>query len=197
MSSMHVSSKVQRSKVQSRNTLLGRATKSGASRRSSFRPRKSQRSKRQPPSENLSKRARRKSTAVRVTRCSATTRSSSGCLGSLSGGDTASRCQLPLMRELRRLLRVRLFAVLDEDLVDLGEERIHQLVLRVHADDLALAEERALTDTAGDADVGVLGLAGSVDLAPHDRDLHRRRQRAQALLGDLRERDEVDVRATA
>src|SRR6185295_216363 len=87
--------------------------------------------------------------------------------------------------------------VLDEDLVDLREQRIHELVLGVDADDLALAEDRTLPHTAGDANVGVLRLTGSVDLATHDRDLHRGRQRAEALLCDLRERDEVDVRAAA
>src|SRR5687768_3092472 len=185
------------SKRQSRNTLRGRAPKSGARRRSSFRPRKSQRSKRQPPSVNLSNWALRKSTDVIVARCSATTRSSSGCLGSLSGWDTAPWRELTFVGQLRRLLRVRLLAVLYQDLVDLGQQRVHELVLGIDADDLALAEDRALADTAGDPDVGVLRPAGPVDLAAHDRDLHRRRQRAQALLGDLCERDEVDVGAAA
>src|SRR5688500_10885246 len=182
---------------QSRKTLRGRAPKSGARRRSSFRPRKSQRSKRQPPSVNLSNWALRKSTDVIVARCSATTLSSSGRLGSLSRWDTAPRCELTFVGQLRRLLRVRLLAVLNEDLVDLRQQRVHELVLGIDAADFALAEDRALADTAGDSDVGVLSLAGSVDLAAHDRDLHRRGQRAQALLGDLRKRDEVDVRATA
>src|SRR5688572_10414571 len=124
------------SKRQSRNTLRGRATNNGASRRSSFRPRKSQRSKRQPPSMNLSKRALRKSTAVSVARCSATTRSSSGCLGSLSGWDTASGRELSFVRHFWRLLGVGLFAVLDQDLVDLRQQGVHELVLRIHTDDL-------------------------------------------------------------
>src|SRR5688572_26131754 len=158
------------SKRQSRNTLRGRATNRGASRRSSFSPRKSQRSKRQPPSVNLSKRALRKSTSVMVARCSATTRSSSGCLGSLPCWDTAPRRELTLMRQLRRLLRVRLLAALDKDLVDLRQQRVHELVLRIDTDDLALAEDRALADAAGDPDVGVLRLAGSIHLAAHDRD---------------------------
>ena len=51
------------------------------------------------------------------------------------------------MRELRGLVRVRLEAVLDED--------------------LALAEESALPHAAGDADVGVLGLAGLIHMAAH------------------------------
>src|SRR5437762_8183691 len=63
-------------------------------------------------------------------------------LGPLSCGDTASGSQLPFVRELRRLLRVGLFAVLDEDLVDLREQPVHELVLGERADDLSLPEDQ-------------------------------------------------------
>src|SRR6266850_5522697 len=182
--------------------------------------RKSHVTKRQPASEKRSKRAFRKSTDRSVARLiatmlsgcgsgagslgaavslsaasSASTSPRGGSLGSLAGRDTAPWGELAGMRALRRLVRVGLLAVLDQDLVDLGHQRIHELVLGEHADDLALAEERALAHAAGDADVRVLRLARPVDLAAHDRDLHRRWQRAQALLGELRKGDEVDVGA--
>src|SRR5207245_3550753 len=80
--------------------------------------------------------------------------------------------ELPGVRELRRLLRVRLFAVLDEDLVDLSEQGVHELVLGIDADDLPLPEDRALPHPTGAPDVRVLGLAGPVHLAAHDCDLH-------------------------
>src|SRR5437879_7699373 len=64
----------------------------------------------------------------------------------------------PLVRELRRLLRVGLLAVLDEDLVDLREERVHELVLGIEADDLALAEDCALPHPPVDPAVRALAL---------------------------------------
>src|SRR6266508_56365 len=114
--------------------------------------RKSHERKRQPASANRSKRALRKSTLRSVARPIAMTRSVAssagsggvGSLGSLAGWATAPRRELTLGARLWRLLRVRLLAVLDEDLVDLGHERVHELVLGEHSDDLALAEERAL-----------------------------------------------------
>src|SRR5919204_3959916 len=87
--------------------------------------------------------------------------------------------------------------MLDEDLVDLAQKRVHELALGIRADDLALAEDRALPHSAGDADVRILRFARPVHLAAHHRDLHWHRQRPKALLGDLRERNEIDVRATA
>src|SRR4051812_16418395 len=163
--------------------------------------------KTQPASAKLSNRALRKSTPRSVARLIATTRSgvpaaatssgSSGSLRSLAGWDTAPWCELAGVRRLRCLLGVRLLAVLDEDLVDLAHERIHELALGIRADHLALAEDRALPHSAGDADIRILRLARPVHLAAHDRDLHRRRQRPEAFLGDLRQRDEIDVGAPA
>src|SRR5436309_1054779 len=208
------------SKWQSRNTFCGCAEKSGCQRLSKWIARKSHERKRHDTSAKRSKRALRKSTPRSVARVIATTRSgatsgagsaapattSSGCgsglsgsgsLGALSGWDTAARRELALVAQLRRLLGVRLFAVLNEDLVDLAEQRVHELALGIRADDLPLAEDRALPHSSSDADVGVLRLTRAIHLAAHDRDLHRYGERAQALLRDLRERDEVDVRATA
>src|SRR5258706_4950285 len=208
------------SNLQSRKMLGGDAVNRPCRRLSNRIIRKSQLMKTQPASEKESNRAFRKSTLRSVARLIETTRSlavswagdaasagsggvtgatslGGGSLGSLAGWDTAPRGQLAGVGALRRLRRVRLLAVLDEDLVDLGHERVHELRLGEHAADLALAEERALPHSAGDADVGVLRLPRPVHLAAHDRDLHRRRKRPQALLGDLRERDEVDVGAPA
>src|SRR2546427_9471396 len=145
---------------------------------------------------NLSNLALRKSTLARPARPTEMT-APEGWLGPLSCWDTSPGRELPLMRKLRRLLRVGLLAVLDQDLVDLREQRVHELRLGIGAHDLALAEDRALPHPTGDADVGVLRLTRSVHLAAHDRDLHRSRERAEALLGNLRERDEVDVRSPA
>src|SRR2546428_9918403 len=177
-------------------TLRGRVVKKGANRSPSCRPRKSHETKFATESWNLSNLALRKSTLARPARPTEMT-APVGWVGPVSCGDTAPGRELPLMRQLRRLLRVGLLAILDQDLVNLGEQRVHEPVLRVGADDLALAEDRALPHSAGDADVRVFGLARPVHLAAHDGDLHRRRERAEALLGDLRERDEVDVRASA
>src|SRR5439155_25322113 len=208
------------SKWQSRNTFCGRAAKSGCQRLSKWIARKSHERKRHDASANRSKRALRKSTPRSVARVIATTRSgatsgagsaepattSSGfgsalcgsvSLGSLSGWDTAARRELAFVAQLRRLVRIRLLAVLDQDLVDLAQQRVHELALGIRPDDLTLAEDRALPHSSGDADIGVLRLTGAVHLAAHDRDLHRHGQRAQALLRDLRERDEVDVGAAA
>src|SRR2546430_16807584 len=119
-------------------------------------PWKSHLRKRQSAIANRSKRALLKSTPRIVARPIAMTRSLDGTgswLGALSGWDTAARCELALGARFRRLLRIRLLAVLDEDLVDLAHERVHELALGIRADDLALAEERALPHSAGDADV--------------------------------------------
>src|SRR5438309_4260937 len=128
------------SKRQSRKMLCGAARKSGWKRLSKRTARKSHVTKRQPASENLSKRALRKSTLRSVARLMLTMRSggvsgagsgaapsisSPGSLGPLSRWDTAARRELTLVRQLRGLLRIRLLAVLDEDLVDLGHERVH------------------------------------------------------------------------
>src|SRR5438105_5120163 len=178
-------------------TLRGRVVKKGMKRSSTLMPRKSHATKFATASWSLSNLALRKSTCESAARPSVTTASDGSGLGALSCGDTPPRGQLSFVGQLRRLLRVRLLAVLDEDLVDLGQERIHELVLRVRADDLAFAEDRALSHAACDPHVRVLGLTGTVHLAAHHRHLHRHRKRAQALLRDLRERDEVDVRAPA
>src|SRR6266550_557061 len=177
-------------------TLRGRVVKNGAKRSPSWRPRKSHAMKFPTASWNLSNLALRKSTLARPARPTEMT-APEGWLGPLPCWDTSPGRELPLMRKLRRLLRVGLLAVLDQDLVDLREQRVHELGLGIGADDLALAEDRALPHSAGDADVGVLGLTRPVHLAAHDRDLHRCRKRAEAFLGDLGEGNEVDVRATA
>src|SRR5919201_3217141 len=187
--------------------LRGLVVKNGANFSSRRNPRKSQATKFATASWNLSKRAFRKSTFASPARPTETTPgwTSPGCgslptegpLGALSCWDTPPRGQLSFVGKLRRLLRVRLLAVLDEDPVDLREKTVHELVLGERAHDLPLAEDRALAHAAGDPDVGVLCLAGSVHLAAHDRHLHRHRQRAEALFRDLGERDEVDVRPAA
>src|SRR6266550_3337267 len=177
-------------------TLRGRVVKNGANFSSRRRPRKSHATKFATASWNLSNLALRKSTFARPARPTEMT-APLGWLGPLSCWDTAAGRELPRVGQLRRLLRVGLLAVLDQDLIDLREQRVHELRLWIGAHDLAFAEDRALPHSAGDADVGVLGLAGAVHLAAHDRDLHRRCEGAQALLGDLRERYEIDVRAAA
>src|SRR5207247_481382 len=168
----------------------------GAKRSPSWRPRKSQATKFATASWSLSNLALRKSTLARPARPTEMT-PSPGWLGPLSCWDTAPGRELPGVRELRGLLRVGLLAILDQDLVDLSEQRVHELLLGVSADDLALAEDRALPHSARDTDVRVFRLARAVHLAAHNRDLHRRRERAQALLGDLGKRDEVDVGTSA
>ena len=101
------------------------------------------------------------------------------------------------LRRHGKVQEAKAFDIGTESVVGRERQRVHQLALGIRADDLALAEDRTLSHAARDPDVGVLGLARPVHLAAHHRDLHRRRQRAQALFGDLRHRDEVDVRAPA
>ena len=54
--------------------------------------------------------------------------------------------------------------------VDLGHQRVDNLILSYFTNDLAMRKEQALTSSAGNAQVGVRGLAGAIDRASHNGD---------------------------
>jgi hypothetical protein len=73
------------------------------------------------------------------------------------------------------------------------DQRLHHVGLGDDADDLAADEQVTLLLAGGNADVGLAGLAGSVDDAAHDRHLDRQVELLQRLLGLLGHGDDVDL----
>src|SRR5579872_4937731 len=80
------------------------------------------------------------------------------------------------LRYLMSVLRI----FFGDNLLDFKAKRPQQLPLGERAHQLAGPVDGAFPLSAGDADVGHLGLAGAVDDAPHHGDLHR----SGVLLGD-------------
>ena len=69
-------------------------------------------------------------------------------------------------------------------LVDLGHERVDNLILSYFTNDLAMRKEQALTTPAGNTQVGVRCLSGAVDRTSHHGD-RKRRGIVLKPLGDL------------
>src|SRR5581483_2524416 len=88
--------------------------------------------------------------------------------------------------------------LLSHELLDLFHQRIDDLNLGNFADDFTLFEDEADPLAAGDSQLGGARLAGAVHFATHDCDVNVFvRVRRHALFDFLRERDEIDVGASA
>ena len=84
-----------------------------------------------------------------------------------------------------------------ERLVDLGEEGVDELLLRDLPQRLAVGEDQALVLGAGDAEVGVRGLADAVHRAAEHRDLDRLVVGLEPLLDLGDDRVHVELQAPA
>ena len=82
-------------------------------------------------------------------------------------------------------------------LVDLSHKRVDNLILSYFTNDLAMRKEQALTSSAGNAQVGVRGLAGAIDRASHHGNGKRRRIVLQSLGNLLGDGNEVDLATSA
>ena len=82
-------------------------------------------------------------------------------------------------------------------LVDLGHERVDNLILSYFTNDLAMRKEQGLTASAGNAQVGIRRLARTINGTAHDGN-RKRRGVALKPLGDfLGDCDQVDLAAGA
>ena len=82
-------------------------------------------------------------------------------------------------------------------LVDLGHQRVDNLVLSYFTNDLAMRKEQGLTTSARNAQIGIRSLAGAIDRTSHHGDRKRRGVVLQPLGDLLSDGNQVDLAAGA